>query len=395
MDNKNILISGAGIAGLTLAHWLRKFGFNPTIIEISPVLREGGYLIDFFGAGYDVAQKMGIIPCIEENDVDLREMTFVDEQNHRQGAMNAEKLKKTLLKNKANNILRSDLAKAIYESLDKNVEYIFNNTIESIQQDAQHVTVSLRDGTIRTFDLLIGADGLHSTVRRLVFGPESRFEKYYGFYASSFTIDDYLHIPHQALIFNIPLKQATLYPLKNNKLGVLFIFTSEQKPAVSYHDIDSQKQILRDQFAGLGWECRKLLDKMNSAPDFYFDSVSQIKMDHWSMGRVSLAGDACDCPSLLSGQGSTLAMVGAYILAGELKEANGNYQTAFTQYENIFKPFMDSKQQLAQSFAGSFVPKSKMGIWMRNTFVNLMFVPFVSEWMVKKFLSDNIVLKDY
>ena len=152
---------------------------------------------------------------------------------------------------------------------------------------------------------------------------------------------------------------------------------------------------MRGEFENAGWKCAEILSKIDTAPDFYFDVVSQIQMNRWSKDRVTLVGDACDCPSLLSGQGSTLAIVGAYILAGELKHANGNYKTAFEQYENIFKPFIDRKQKTAQNFAKSLVPKSKFGIWMRNTFTNLMFLPFVSRLFIRQFMDDKLRLKTY
>lgn len=156
-----------------------------------------------------------------------------------------------------------------------------------------------------------------------------------------------------------------------------------------------QKQILRNKFKNAGWKCAEILSKMDTAPDFYFDVVSQIRMDHWSKNRVTLIGDACDCPSLLSGQGSTLAMVGAYILAGELHEANGNYKVAFEQYQNIFKPFIDRKQKMAQNFAKSLAPKSKLGIWLRNIFTNLTLLPLVSRFFIGQFMNDKLKLKAY
>jgi len=179
MENKNILISGAGIAGTTLAFWLNKFGFNPTIIEISPNLREGGYAIDFMGAGYDVAEKMGIIPLLEKADINVSKVRFVDTNNNEKGSMNYAKIKK-LMNNRAFTLLRSDLAKVIYENLNKEVEIIFGNEIEKIEQTKENIIVTFRSGKSRSFDLLVGADGLHSVVRNLTFGSEEQFEKYYG-----------------------------------------------------------------------------------------------------------------------------------------------------------------------------------------------------------------------
>ena len=226
------------------------------------------------------------------------------------------------------------------------------------------------------------------------FGSEAQFEKYYGYYTASFTFDNSEDTGRSFLTYNVPYKQAAIYSSGQNK-SAFFIFTSPEKLSYHHHDIEAQKQILRNEFESAGWKCADLLAKMDTSFDFYFDTVSQIQMSNWSKDRVTLVGDACDCPSLLSGQGSTLAMVGAYILAGELKEAKGNYKTAYAQYQNIFKPFIDTKQKIAQRFSKSLVPKSRFGIWMRNTFMNLMFLPFLSKMFIKQFMNDKLKLKEY
>lgn len=393
MNNKNILISGAGIAGTTLAYWLKKFGFNPTIIEASPKLREGGYGIDFWGAGFEVAEKMNIVRDLEKADIGISELLFVDKNNKRQSALNYRQIKK-MMKGRAITLLRSDLAKIIYNHLDNDIGIIFGDTIAQIEQNENDVSVTFKSGKIRNFDLVVGADGLHSNVRNLVFGSEAQFEKYYGYYTASFTFEDSSDTGKAFLTYNVPYKQAAIYSASQNK-SAFFIFTSPQKLSYHHHDIEAQKQILRNEFGHAGWKCPDLLAKMDTSFDFYFDTVSQIRMSSWSKDRITLVGDACDCPSLLSGQGSTLAMVGAYILAGELKEADGNYKTAYARYQDIFKPFIDIKQKIAQSFSKSLVPKSRFGIWMRNMFMDLMFLPFLSKLFIKQFMNDKLKLKEY
>jgi 2-polyprenyl-6-methoxyphenol hydroxylase-like FAD-dependent oxidoreductase len=394
MNNKNILISGAGIAGTTLAYWLQRFGFIPTIVEQAPKLREGGYAIDFWGAGFDVAEQMDIVPDLRSADVGIDEVVFVDADNHRKAAMNYSQIK-NMMKGRALTLLRSDLAKVIYQHLDKNIEIIFGDSIADIAQLKNEVNVTFSSGLQRRFDLVIGADGLHSKVRELAFGNEEQFEQYYGYYTASFTIENNVTAGTAFLTYNVPGKQAAIYSLDNNKAATFFIFSAPRKLAINHHDILKQKAVLRSHFANAGWKCAALLSKMDDAPDFYFDTVSQVQMNRWSNQRISLAGDACDCPSLLSGQGSTLAMVGAYVLAGELKEANGDYTTAFAKYESLFRPFITRKQRLAQNFAKSLVPETKFGIWRRNFFMKLMALPFVTRMFVNQFMDDDLHLKNY
>jgi 2-polyprenyl-6-methoxyphenol hydroxylase-like FAD-dependent oxidoreductase len=394
MKNKNILISGAGIAGLTLAYWLKKYGFNPTIIEKSSNLREGGYVIDFFGAGYEVAEKMNILSKLEKVDIKIPEIMFVNERNQRIAGLNTFKIRH-MLNNRAFSLLRSDLAKVIYSSLDSKVEILLSTSIKTIDNNPENVKVIFNSGEEQVFDLLIGADGLHSNVRALIFGKETNFEKFYGYYTASFTIDNYLEDKNVFLSYTCPEKQVGIYSLKENKLAAFFLIRIPKKIVYDYHSIAQQQELLFSLFKNVKWECPSLLEKMNSSSDFYFDSVSQIQMTEWSKERVSLVGDACDCPSLLSGQGSTLAMVGAYILAGELKESEGDYRKAFHEYQKEFKPFIDKKQRIAQKFASSFVPKNEFGIWVRNIFTKIMFFPILSTLFFKPFMTDNLKLKKY
>jgi len=390
MQNQRILISGAGIAGLTLAYWLHKSGFIPTVVEHYPKLREGGYLIDFFGVGIDVAEKMEIIPDLEKHHIPIREMTFVGDRGQRLGGLRADKIRK-LVNNRAYNFLRSDLAKVIYSKVAKDVEVIFGSSITGIEQKESQVNVTFSNCAPRSFDLVIGADGLHSNVRKLLFGDESNFVKYLGYYTASYSFRNYQIKEDEFLSFTVPGKQVALYTVKERQLA-FFLFSQGWKFENGSSFNQDKKWILQNEFGKLGWECKDILYWMNLVEDFYFDEVSQVKLPRWSQGRVALVGDACGCPSLLSGQGSTLAMTGAYVLANELKRSQGDFQKAFEEYERTMRPFIESKQELAQQFASSFLPRNQLGLWLRNTFTNLMFMPFVSKWFVNKFMTDKFSL---
>jgi len=307
--------------------------------------------------------------------------------------LRVDKIRK-LLNNRAYNFLRSDLAKVIYSRVAKDVEVIFGSSITGIEQKLSQINVTFNNCPPRSFDLVIGADGLHSNVRRLLFGDETRYVKYLGYYTASYSFRNYQIEKDDFLSFTVPGKQVALYSVKEHQLA-FFLYSQKQRlNQVNFHN-RNKKWILQDQFSKLGWECEDLLYRMNTVEDFYFDEVSQVKLPKWSHGRVSLVGDACGCPSLLSGQGSTLAMTGAYVLANELRRAQGDYKVAFAKYEKTIRPFIEAKQKLAQQFAKSFLPQTYFSLWVRNTFCNLMFLPVISKWFIKKFMTDNFSLDPF
>lgn len=394
MQNKKVLICGAGIAGPTLAYWLRHHGFEPTLIERAPALRTGGYIIDFWGRGFDVAAKMGLVQALRRAGYAIDEVRIVDDRGKRTGGFAVGALQPAL--GGYVSILRSDLSRLIVDSLDGQVRTIFGDTVRAIDQDNNGVRVTYEHARPERFDLLIGAGGLHSPVRALVFGPERRFEKYLGYYAASFIIDAYPHHDAHAYVsYAAPGRQVSRYSLRGGRTAIFFVFASDTKLPVGPHDLHTQKRMLRERFGQDGWECPEILAALDECDDLYFDPVSQIRMERWSDARVALTGDACFCPSLLAGQGSALAMIGAYILAGELGKSRGDYRTAFANYENALHPFIARKQRSAARFAGAFAPKSRTGIFIRNQVTRLMALPFVSRLAMGRLLSDTLILPPY
>ena len=392
--NNRILISGAGVAGLTAAYWLKKYGFEPVIVEQSPHLREGGYMIDFWGLGFDVAEKMGILPDLKKAHYNIASLDYVDENNHRKGGISVEKMR-AAVNYRHYNLLRGNLARILYDLVRSTVEIKFGESIQSVSQDQESVQVTLTDGETQTYDFLIGADGLHSNVRSLVFGNEEQYERYLGYYTSSFTIDNYLGADRIWRSYNTPEKQIGIYSIAENKLASFFIFKQNEKLNLSHHDTEGAKKVLWEMFGNEGWESKDILTRMDTAPDFYFDIVSQIVMDTWYKGRVTLIGDASHCVSLLAGQGSALAMASAYTLAGELKNADGDYLSAFKEHENVISPEIERVRKIALEFANEFVPGSKFAIWKRNVTSRLTNLQFVMNSFVNRFMANSIKLKDY
>jgi 2-polyprenyl-6-methoxyphenol hydroxylase-like FAD-dependent oxidoreductase len=390
-----VLISGNGIAGSTLAYWLSVCGIESVLVERAPHLRTGGYAIDFWGVGFDVAERMGILPEIRRDGYNISELRIVNAQGRRIGGFDVDIFRKAT-HGRYVTIARSDLARNIYRKIEGTCETIFGDSIIGIEQRADGVEVTFEHAPSRRFELVIGADGLHSVVRKLTFGNEDQFEEFLGYSVAAFEVVGYPHRDEDIYInYSVPGKQVGRLSLRNDRTLFLFVFADKLGRQTDLTAIDAQKEALHSHFGGLGWECPQILAAMDSCPDLYFDRVSQIRMETWSKGRIGLVGDAAFCPSLLAGQGSALAMAGAYVLAGELGATRSSPEQALERYEKRLHSFLLSKQEAAKNFAGSFTPRTEWGLFLRNQVTKAFAIPFLPKLLMGSSLLDRIELPDY
>jgi 2-polyprenyl-6-methoxyphenol hydroxylase-like FAD-dependent oxidoreductase len=288
------------------------------------------------------------------------------------------------------------VAATIYEALDGEVETIFGDSVASIEEAETGVRVGFDHAPPRECDLVIGADGLHSRVRRLAFGPESGFEVPLGYHVAAFEVEGYR--PRDELVYvshAIPGRQVSRFSMRDDRTLFLFVFRDEYLSSQRPSSERECKSVLMHVFGGFGWESARILAALENARDVYFDRVSQIRMEHWTTGRTALVGDAASCVSLLAGEGTGLAMVEAYVLAGELRRCGDDHVAAFARYQARMMPLLERKQESATRFASAFVPRSAFGIAFRNLVTRLSWIPWLAESFIGPALRDDITLPDY
>ncbi len=387
---KSALISGAGVAGPAAAYWLNAAGWKTVIVERAPALRAGGYVIDFWGLGYDLAERMGLLPDIERVGYHARELRVVGDAGQKLAGFGTSVFDE-LAGSRYVTLARSDLSRLIYAKSAPATEVLFDDEIVALAQDEGGVDVRFRRAAARRFDLVIGADGLHSQVRRLAFGPDERFEKPLGYVVAAFQAEGYRpRDPDVYMMYGRPGRMLGRFTLSGDRSLFLFVFAFAgdlpESPA-------AQKALLASLYGEDAWETAAILRALDQADELYLDRVSQIVAPAWSNGRVALIGDAAFCVSLLAGQGSALAMVAAYVLAGEL--AGGDIPRGLAAYEHLLRPYIAIKQSGAARFAGALAPRTRFGLWFRNQVIQSLRIPGLSKLAVGREITDRLTLPDY
>ncbi|MFJ5264967.1 FAD-dependent monooxygenase [Streptomyces sp. NPDC088387] len=368
---RRVLVSGASIAGPALAHWLHRSGFEVTVVEKAGALRAGGYPIDIRGTATDVVRRMGILPQLRDAHISTRRFTFLNADGSTVTSLNGPAAGRTSADRtyaaQDLEVRRGDLAASLHAIVRDDVEFLFGDSINTLDQsDEDVVDVTFRSGRQRTFDLVVGADGTHSHTRASLFGPEELFHRYLGYCFALFTLPNTLGLSHEILLWNTPGRAAALYAVGDDeRLHGFLNFHQPEPPLDTFRNPDAQRDLVATVFADEGWEIPGMVDAMRDADDLFFDTAGQIRMPHWSSGRVALVGDAAYAPSFLTGQGTSLALVGAYMLANALA-TQPDHSTAFAAYERGTRDFVTMNQALVDNGGATLFPTTARALEQRN-----------------------------
>jgi 2-polyprenyl-6-methoxyphenol hydroxylase-like FAD-dependent oxidoreductase len=355
-----VLISGGGIAGLTLAYWLDHYGFTPVVIERAPRGRGDGYGIDFHGSGYDIASRMGITDALQQRQLPIESVDFIDAKGRATARLDRRLLEK-IIDGPHLALMHSTLEHELTQAIQAKVEIRYEQTITAVRQATDRVHVSCSSGDSEDFDLLVGADGVHSETRRLVFGDESRYTRHLGYQLACHPVIDEFGLANARLHYTEPGRQVVVYPSDRDGQSIaLYLFRSN---ATRSAPRAQRTDLLRRTFAGMDWITPRLLAQ--APDDIFMDTLTQTQLPHWHHARVALIGDASGCMTLVSAQGVSMAMAGAYILAKELHAA-ADHRSAFERYQRRLRPQVERRQRNARVFAASLVPSTKLGMRVQN-----------------------------
>jgi 2-polyprenyl-6-methoxyphenol hydroxylase-like FAD-dependent oxidoreductase len=376
----DILINGGGIAGPCLAFWLTRQGHAVTITEQARQLRTGGQAVDFRGPSLVVLDKMGLLDQVRASATQMGPLVLVDDRGKEVGRLPAEVISGEL------EIFWGDLARILYEAVREDVDYRFGVRVTALADDAERIEATFSDASAGTYDLVIGADGLHSGVRGLVFGPEAQHVTQLGQCFGFFDMENHLRLDHCGMACRLPGRTAVLQATDPDKPARASFFLTDPQLDFDYRDTEGNLRLFAERFAGMGWEVPHLLEALAEAPEVYFDSIAQVHLGSYSRGRVCLVGDAAWCASPRSGMGTSLAVVGAYVLAHELGAACGDHAAAFAKYQQLLVPYVARCQKLAIGNLKLDDPSSWISRFQKVG-LRLLRIPAVSKLVARQSLA--------
>jgi 2-polyprenyl-6-methoxyphenol hydroxylase-like FAD-dependent oxidoreductase len=361
-DGLTVLISGAGVAGATLAALLGRGGHQVTVVERDQGVRSSGNPVDVRGGAYQVAERLGVMSRLQDAATKVRELIFVDDAGRRVASMRTRQREDREVE-----VPRADLSAILVEAGRGDAEFLFDEMITQIQPDDSGVDVIFDRAAPRHFDVVVGADGIHSGVRRLAFGPEAEFRQHLGMYVATAQLGIPMERDDVVIMYNEPGTAVALHPGTGSP-GVAFMFRSRAR--IDHRDADAARELLQGIYRDVGWRAQELLPRYLAAEDVYFDSVSRIRMSSWSRGRVTLLGDAASCVSLF-GDGSSSAMEGAATLAASLNTSPHEIPTALARYEWAHRAVTRPRQRNVWIASHLLIPSSQLGITLRDQALRL------------------------
>ena len=377
----DILISGGGIAGPSLAYWLTRQGHAVTVIEQAQQLRTGGQAVDFRGPALTVLEKMGLLDKVRAGATSMGPLVLVDGRGKEVGRLPAEVVSGEV------EMHWGTFTRILYEAVRDDVSYRFGVRVTALDDDGQRVEATFSDGSTGSYDLVVGADGLHSGMRKLVFGPEQQYVTQLGQCFGFFDIENRLRLDHSGMACIDAGRTAALQAIDSDKPARASLFLTDPTVDFDYRDTEGNKRLFAQRYAGMGWEVPHILDGLATAPEVYFDSIAQVHLDSYARGRVCLTGDAAWCASPRSGMGTTLAMIGSYVLAHEIHSAGGNYTAAFDRYQQLMAPYVTRCQKVAVDALKTDRFSSGWRATLRNAALGMLRIPLVSTLVARQSLA--------
>jgi 2-polyprenyl-6-methoxyphenol hydroxylase-like FAD-dependent oxidoreductase len=385
-----VLVCGAGIAGLTFALSMSRYGHEVRLVEKAPALRGKGYMLDFFASGYDACEKLGLVLALERIHYPIERLVFVDPSGRERVSLEYATVRRRIFHDRHFNFLRGDLERVLFSALPTRVDVRFGRTIAAIRQLDDHAEVVLSDGETDAFDLVVGADGVHSHVRRLAFGAEGGFTRFVGCYAAAFILNGPLRgidLGDAFVTVTTPGRLVSAYPIRGGRIATLLVWRAREDEYEASNA--SALQALRSVYDGMGWFVPELLERADAGAEIYFDAVTQVVMRRWNNGRVVLIGDACQCVSLLAGQGASMAAAGGYVLSDELASRPDDVPGALARYARRVRPAAARKQAAGRKIAAWFVPNSTTRIALRDFALRTSTWPIAAGFMRRRLGAES------